>query len=49
VKVTVSGSCESGFDQNKLKNGLLEPLRETGLISQQGDREWRQSRSYKMV
>jgi hypothetical protein len=32
VKVTVSAASDNGFDQSKLENGVLEPLRETGLI-----------------
>jgi hypothetical protein len=32
VNVTVRASSEAGFDQNKLENGVLEPLRETKLI-----------------
>ncbi len=32
VNVTVSASSEQGFDENKLENGVLEPLREVGLL-----------------
>jgi hypothetical protein len=31
VRVTVSAACDNGFDQSKLENGVLEPLREMGL------------------
>jgi len=32
VRVTVEANSLEGFDQNKLENGVLEPLREIGLI-----------------
>jgi hypothetical protein len=32
VNVTVRASSDTGFDQNKLENGVLEPLKETKLI-----------------
>ncbi len=32
VKVAVSAASDDGFDQGKLENGVLEPLRESGLI-----------------
>ena len=32
VSVSVRASSESGFDKNRLENGVLEPLRELGLI-----------------
>lgn len=32
VAVTIRASSEKGFDKNKLRNGVLEPLEEAGLI-----------------
>lgn len=32
ISVSVSATREAGFDKSKLENGVLEPLRETGLI-----------------
>jgi hypothetical protein len=32
INVTVRASSEAGFDEGKLENGVLEPLRETKLI-----------------
>jgi hypothetical protein len=32
INVTVRASSDAGFDQNKLENGVLEPLKEMGLI-----------------
>lgn len=32
VSVTARAASEGGFDRNKLENGILEPLRELGLI-----------------
>ena len=32
VTVSVHAASETGFDQSKLENGVLEPLRETKLI-----------------
>ena len=32
INVTVRASSDRGFDQNKLENAILEPLRETKLI-----------------
>jgi hypothetical protein len=32
VKISVVATNEKGFDQSKLQNGVLEPLREIKLI-----------------
>jgi hypothetical protein len=32
VSVTVRAEAEKGFDKSKLQNGVMEPLRESGLI-----------------
>jgi len=32
VSVTVHAETEKGFDKNKLRNGVLEPLKEADLI-----------------
>ena len=32
VSVTVKAESEEGFDQNRLRNGVLEPLEEADLI-----------------
>ena len=32
IKVTIRADSESGFDQSKLQNGVIEPLREADLI-----------------
>ncbi len=32
VNVTVKGENPKGFDKGKLQNGVMEPLRESGLI-----------------
>jgi hypothetical protein len=31
-KVNVAAQSETGFDKNKLQNGVLEPLREADLL-----------------
>jgi hypothetical protein len=32
VALTIRAQAEKGFDQSKLQNGVLEPLREADLI-----------------
>jgi hypothetical protein len=32
VTVSISATSEKGFDKNKLRNGVLEPLQESDLI-----------------
>ena len=32
IKVTIDAQSQEGFDQNKLRNGVLEPLQEMDLI-----------------
>ena len=32
VTVTINAQSQEGFDQNKLRNGVLEPLQEMDLI-----------------
>ena len=32
VKVTLKGASEDGIDKGKLRNGVIEPLQEAGLI-----------------
>ena len=37
VSVSAKATSEDGFDKNKLENGVLEPLRELGLIENSDD------------
>ena len=37
VSVSAKATSEDGFDKNKLENGVLEPLRELGLIENADD------------
>jgi len=32
IEVNIRAEAESGFDRNKLENGVLEPLREANLV-----------------
>ena len=39
VSITASATAPEGYDKAKLENGVLEPLRELGLIDDEQDTE----------